>query len=71
MNYYKMSNTETTIETHPPVILPQLMNYRQFSDKAHDSLMRCQDCGIKFDLHDLSRLGVGKFICKFCLKVGA
>lgn len=48
-----------------------LMDFTKTSDKSHDSLMRCRECGVKHDIHDLTRLDVGYFVCKFCLRKGA
>ncbi len=37
-------------------------------DYVHDSLHRCTDCGIKYDIHSLRRIDLGVFLCKFCAK---
>ena len=37
-----------------------------FSEKRHESLLRCQDCGLKYDRHRLSLVS-GKLLCKFCV----
>ncbi len=59
------------LETFPKSNYPRLMQYIEFSDKAHDELMRCNQCNIKYNQHELSRIGVGKFVCRFCMNVGA
>lgn len=51
--------------------LMQLTNYNRFSDKSHDALLRCKECGIKHTIHELTRVSVGHFVCKFCLRKGA
>lgn len=58
-------------ETFPNHNKPQIMQYIEFSDKSHNDLLRCSECNIKFGTHELSRIGVGKFVCRFCMNVGA
>jgi hypothetical protein len=69
MNYY-MTNGLTSIEPEGhsySVVTPQLMNYQMFNDKRHDELVRCKECNIKYDMHILTRVAAGKFICKYCI----
>jgi hypothetical protein len=37
-----------------------------FSDKHHNNLERCTECGLKFDIYRLIRVSVGVFVCPFC-----
>ena len=71
MNYYKNINTDVFYEANPVVNLPMLEVYKQFTDKAHSSLERCSDCGLKVDIHTLVRIDIGVFVCKYCLKGAA
>lgn len=72
MNYY-LSNGLTTVEPESfsyVVSTPKLMNYQMFNDKCHDELVRCKECGIKYDMHVLKCTSLGKFVCKYCLNKG-
>lgn len=71
MNYYKHTSTDQFYEPTPVVNLPTMIIYKQFTDKAHSSLERCSDCGLKVDIHSLVRIDVGVFVCKFCIKGAA
>lgn len=68
MNYY-VSNTVFSIEPeiNTYIVKTQFMDYKGFSDNKHDELLRCQECGIKYDTYLLKRIAVGKFVCKYCL----
>ncbi len=68
MNYY-VNNQFSTLEysNYSKPGAPVVMNYQLFSDKKHDELVRCYECNIKYDMHVLKRVSVGKFVCKFCL----
>ena len=67
MNYY-MTNGITSIEQDHSFsfVIHKPSDYRVFSDTRHEELVRCCDCHIKYDMHVLKRIGIGKFICKYC-----
>ena len=71
MNYYKTSVLDKLDMTPQDTVIPVLMNYLQQPSQAHDSLERCQMCRVKYDMHDLFKLGFGKFVCKYCLNGAA
>jgi hypothetical protein len=69
MNYYKTTNIgDESVDVTIIPRYPMVMTYHTFLDKAHDSLMECSLCGIKHDFFTLTKVGIGKFACKFCIK---
>lgn len=72
MNYYKNNVLDPEkqmleiVETRP-----MLMNYKMVPSIAHDNLIRCSECNIKYDMHLLTRSGFGVYLCKFCLNRAA
>jgi hypothetical protein len=74
MNYYKTNNNYTHFyeyDINPVIVKPMLDVYTTYSNKSHDDLFKCHCCHVKYDIQDLIRVSVGKFICVFCFKVGA
>jgi hypothetical protein len=73
MNYYKANSVFSIApEFSKPILIHGWHeSYFVFTDKAHNSLERCKECGLKYDFHNLIRTDVGVFVCKFCLKGAA
>jgi len=71
MNYHK--NNRISIQNEPDLVIdhPWNISYIYFTDKDHNSLERCTECGLKFDIHRLIRISAGVFLCPFCNKGAA
>jgi hypothetical protein len=73
MNYYK-GNSAPEPEKNNTFLIPGepiIMNYKMVSGLAHDSLVRCTKCHTKYDLHTLTRVKFGVYLCVYCLQKAA